>query len=525
MPRAVFTRRFVPAALVVVTVAACRPSPPTTTPSLDGDQERIARFASQTEALRSALRIPGLSAAIVRDGHVVWARGFGFADVEGRIPATDSTPYPVASLTKPFASTLLLRLVEQGAVSLDDPIRKYTDEIPEPRAKVRHVASMTSSGAPGERYVYDGSRYAALTRVLERATGQPYRALLAREILEPLRMRHSVPGLDVVDSSARYVPLLGDSTIARYRATLMGAAKPYRLYAGAEPVRSFYPETRMSASAGLVSTVRDLAAFDSALDTHALIRPGTQQLAWTPAAADDGRATPYGIGWFVRDYRWQRFLWHYGIHPDAFSSLLVKAPAYGLTLIVLANSDALSSGFYESGGVESNPIACEFLRIFVFEPQIGRRLADPAWSTDTAATRTSLDAAARGAPYDYACERNDARLVAAEQARTARRPATVVQVDRAMLERYAGEYQYPDGRIYRLAVVQDSLVGQLRTGERFTLYPTSPTTFFAKAADWTVSFLPDSSGTVAALDIWRGEKSVRLTRLGEPVSAGAPKNP
>ena len=74
-------------------------------------------------------------------------------------------------------------------------------------------------------------------------------------------------------------------------------------------------------------------------------------------------------------------------------------------------------------------------------------------------------------------------------------------------------------------MVKDSLVGQLRTGERFTLYPTSPTTFFAKAADWTVSFLPDSAGTVAALDIWHGEKSVRLTRLGEPVSAGAAKNP
>ena len=527
MRRAAIARRLVAASLLSVSLA-CRSTgtATNTAPQLDADRERIARFTTQAEALRSVLRIPGMSAAVVRDGHLVWSHGFGLADVEGKVAANDSTPYVIASLTKTFTSTLLLRLVEQGAVSLEDPMRKYTDEIPEAKAKVRHVLSMTSKGTPGERYEYDGGRYGALTSVLERATGQPYRVLLAKEILQPLAMRQSVPGQDVLDSVARWTPLLGDSTVARYRATLGRLAKPYRVFAGQEVVRSLYPPSRLTASAGLISTVRDLAAYDSALDAHAFLRPGTQQLAWVPTISTDGRTLPYGLGWFVRDYRWQRFLWHYGYWPDAFSSLIVKAPAQGLTLILLANSDGLSAGFYGPGGIETNPIACEFLRIFVFEPELGRRLPDPKWSTDSIATRTSIDEASKLASrYDYSCERIDAQLVAEQKARSMKRVPSVVSVDRATLERYAGEYQNPDGRVYRVAVHNDTLVSWTRTGEQFSLFPTSATTFFAKATDWMLSFQPDSAGKVSALDVWVGERPTRMTRLQAAVPAGEQRKP
>ena len=522
MRRATHARWLVAASIVAL--AACRTAgSPVASSSSDSDRERLARFATQTEALRTALRVPGLSAAVVRDGHVIWARGFGFADVETKTPATDSTPYLIASLTKTFTSTLLLKLVEDGVVSLDDPVRKYTDEIPEARAKVRHVASMTSKGNPGERFEYDGARFNALTTVIERGSGQPYRTLLAKEILEPLHMRHTVPGRDVLDSASRWTALLGDSTIKRYAKTLESLAKPYRVFAGQETVRSFYPAGRLSASAGLVSTVRDLAAYDSALDAHAFVRPGTQQLAWMPSISSDGRLLDYGLGWFVRDYRWQRFLWHYGYLPDAFSSLVVKAPAHGLSLILLANSDGLSAGFYESGGLETNPIACEFLRIFVFEPQLGRRLPDPKWSADTAASRAELESLSSTAKYDYSCERSDARLVAEQRSKSMRHVPTVTQVDHATLEKYVGEYQNPDGRVYRITLQQDTLVSWNRTGERFVLFPTSATTFFVKAADWMISFLPDSSGKVSALDVWSGPQATRMTRLSEPKPAGEVK--
>ena len=87
---------------------------------------RRDRLAAELEDLRAALKIPGLSAAVVKDGQVVWAAGLGFADLEARAPATEHTTYRIASLTKTFASTLVLRLVEQGKLDLDAPMSKFS---------------------------------------------------------------------------------------------------------------------------------------------------------------------------------------------------------------------------------------------------------------------------------------------------------------------------------------------------------------------------------------------------------------
>jgi CubicO group peptidase (beta-lactamase class C family) len=77
------------------------------------------------EDLRSALKIPGISAAIVKDQRLLWTKGLGFADLKDRKLATENTLYHIASLTKPFAATLVLQLVEQKKLSLDDPLSKY----------------------------------------------------------------------------------------------------------------------------------------------------------------------------------------------------------------------------------------------------------------------------------------------------------------------------------------------------------------------------------------------------------------
>ncbi|MFC2083381.1 serine hydrolase [Candidatus Bipolaricaulota bacterium] len=82
------------------------------------DSEALARFESKLESLREGLKIPGISAAIVRDQELVWSQGFGFANVEEQIEATANTPYGLASVTKPFAAFLLMKKVEEGFPSL-----------------------------------------------------------------------------------------------------------------------------------------------------------------------------------------------------------------------------------------------------------------------------------------------------------------------------------------------------------------------------------------------------------------------
>src|SRR6185503_10783150 len=77
------------------------------------ESARIASFETQLESLRQELKIPAYSAAIVKNQKVIWAKGFGYADVENKIPATEHTAYHLASLTKTFASTILMRLVQE----------------------------------------------------------------------------------------------------------------------------------------------------------------------------------------------------------------------------------------------------------------------------------------------------------------------------------------------------------------------------------------------------------------------------
>jgi CubicO group peptidase (beta-lactamase class C family) len=156
--------------------------------------DTLSALEQQLESLRARLRIPGMSAAIAEDGRVVWARGFGMANVERGVPAGDNTIYHLASLTKPYASTVLLQLVEEGRLELDDPVSHFgvTVQRSSP-VTVRHLLSHTSGDPPAARYRYDGNAFGSLTQAIERASGQPFSRVLADRIIRPLGLTHTGP--------------------------------------------------------------------------------------------------------------------------------------------------------------------------------------------------------------------------------------------------------------------------------------------------------------------------------------------
>lgn len=176
-------------------------------PALDARQEsagtsapteaaRMTRLESSLESLRRDLKIPAMSAAVVKDQKVVWARGFGYADAEGKIPATEHTPYHLASLTKTFASTVVMRLVQEGKVNLDDPVSKYGINLESDGViRVKHLLSHTSEGNPGEHYSYNGNRFGELDKVIEKAAGKSFGEILVNDILDPLGMSESAPNV------------------------------------------------------------------------------------------------------------------------------------------------------------------------------------------------------------------------------------------------------------------------------------------------------------------------------------------
>ena len=137
---------------------------------------------------------------------------------------------------------------------------------------------------------------------------------------------------------------------------------PLKVDSRGRPTRSSAPGGTLTASTGVVSTVRDLARFDAALGDGVLLESGTLSRAWEPVGA-----MPTGLGWFVQRHNGERVVWHFGLARDAYSSLIVKVPGRDLTLILLANSDGLAGPPYNlsDGSVSSNLFASLFLQLFV----------------------------------------------------------------------------------------------------------------------------------------------------------------
>jgi CubicO group peptidase (beta-lactamase class C family) len=318
-------------------------------------------FERYIESLRVQTGIPGLSAAIVQDGQVVWERGFGLADVEASIAARPDTPYPVGDLTQVFTTLLLARCAEEGRIYRDDPIRRWVPLAPDPPASLRQILSHTS-GLTGT-FKYDLARFTLLTGVVEQCTSDPFRRAMATDILDRSAMIDSVPGRDVAALVIDGEPMFDAGKLQQYAGAVQRMAAPYKVDKRGRATRSELAIPYLNAGTGLVASVRDLAKFDAAMTT--LVRQDTLDQIWTNEVAN-GLPVPSALGWFAQTYQTDRLIWQFGVVPDGYSALMLKVPTRRLTLILLANSDGLSAPFpLQDGDVTSSLFVQPFLKLFL----------------------------------------------------------------------------------------------------------------------------------------------------------------
>lgn len=168
--------------------------------------------SSQIEAYRKHHDVPGLSIAVAIKGQIVFAKGFGFADVERQVPVRPSDYFRLASVSKPITATLIFELVEQGKLDISVPVRQIVPELPEHhiyrvqdllshQSGVRHYAleaplqNYSSSVAalprfvkdpllfvPGEKYSYSTHAFTILGAVIEKVTKKPFRTYLKERL-------------------------------------------------------------------------------------------------------------------------------------------------------------------------------------------------------------------------------------------------------------------------------------------------------------------------------------------------------
>jgi CubicO group peptidase (beta-lactamase class C family) len=323
-------------------------------------------FERDLAAMREPFDIPGMSAAIAERGKIIWARGFGMANRKRLVPAAADTIYHLASVTKPYAATVVLQLVEEGKLDLNQPLSEFDIRMDTigPDARVRHLLSHTSSGTPGTVFRYDGNTYGRLTAVVEKVTGRSFSAELADRIIRRLDLKRTgpnprrVPDLPPGFPEDRTFEQSGLDYIAIEGPLAMG----YRRSGLTGPMNPMAHPTYLFAAAGLVASAPDVARFSIALDQGVLLKRSTLDLAWTPGKLSSGAEFPYGLGWFVQTYQGTRIVWHFGQGLES-SSLLLKIPDRELTLVILANSDGLSRGLHlgDHGDVLRSPFARLFL--------------------------------------------------------------------------------------------------------------------------------------------------------------------
>lgn len=339
-----------------------------------GDAAAAAVLAARIDSLRRERRIPGLAMVVLRDTTVVLARGFGLADVERGVPVTPETPFNIASVAKPISAVVALRLAADGVLDLDRPMRRYQgfaefcDAVrgeggiffrdygcQGDRLTLRHVLSMTANGEPGTRFWYNPPSYSWASRPMAEVAGRPFSELVDSLVFRPAGMRGSA-------RIHRRLPLRAD--LAARLAT------PYHVDSAGRVVRSDPPPPQGDGAAGgVIASAMELARFDVALSAGRLLAPEWRAKLWTPARTPAGAALPYGLGWFLGEQRGRRLAWHTGLWEGQYSALYLKvlgdAPDERLTLILLANSDALQwETRLDEAAIERSPFATAFLDAF-----------------------------------------------------------------------------------------------------------------------------------------------------------------
>jgi serine beta-lactamase-like protein LACTB len=285
------------------------------------------------QALMLSSKVPGLSVAVAVDGDVVWAEGFGYSDLENRVPITALTKFRIGSVSKAITSTGLALLYEQGKIDLDAAPQKYVSYFPQKQwpmtvrqigghiggvrtykyadydpyenefVSARHYASVREAinifqdsplaYQPGTKYLYSTYGFVLLSGVIESASGQDYISYINDHVIEPLRLRNTMPDYN--------------DAIVSYRSRFYMRKEDGKL------VNAPYVDcSNKLAAGGWISTPSDLVRFGSGL-VNGFLKEGTRKIWWTSQKTSDGKNTGYGIGFFVgQDFDGRRIVSHGG---------------------------------------------------------------------------------------------------------------------------------------------------------------------------------------------------------------------
>lgn len=510
---------------------------------------------------------PGAAAIVVKDGQVLFRKGYGMANLELGVKVEPQMIFRLGSITKQFTAVCILMLYEQGELDLQDELTRFLPDYPTGGRKItiEHLLTHTSGiksytslpewlplwrkdmtldelidlfkdqpfdFEPGEKFLYNNSGYILLGAIIEKVSGMRYAAFVQAHIFEPLGMTSSL-----YDNPERIVP----QRVSGYSPGQDG------------PINTPYLSmTQPYAAGALASSVDDLARWDAALLNNRLIKAETLELAYRPYTLLNGESTGYGFGWGISEHAGMRLIEHGG-GINGFTTGGVRIPSEKIYAAVLTNFEApkqdpnllaaklaaLASGHPM---VDPTPIevAAEILATYVgvyrindaedriitfrdeklfFQRTGGMRLEllpyEPdaflikdvgdrvIFTRDESGALNGLKMVRRLGPSEFS-PRTDKPLPAERQAI----PLTAEQ-----LTRLPGGYELAPGFVLDLICEGEALYIQAPGQPRLQLFAAAPERLFAREVDLALDFEFDAQGNVAACTFTQGPQSYPLKKV------------
>ena len=321
-----------------------------------------AKWADAVELGRHVARaaliqqnIPGLSVAVGIRDEIVWAEGFGWADLKDRVPVAPEYRVRVGHASKALTSAAVGLLVEQGRLDLDAPIQKYVPAFPQKkwpvtlRQLMAHTAGIThykdtewgdrpkthctraSEGLPafvndpllfepGTEYRYSTYGWVLVSAAIEAVAGKPFFDFMASQVFAPLGM---------------------NATTTDTKDAMPDRVTPYFQGNFGLEFASEFDFSCFAGGAGFLSTPTDLVRFGQAMENDKLLRRSTIDMLQTPQTLTSGEETDYGLGWMLENLTLNgepsRMVGHSARTISGATTSLMIFPGRGISIAVMAN--------------------------------------------------------------------------------------------------------------------------------------------------------------------------------------------
>lgn len=300
------------------------------------------------------LELPGAAVMVIKNGQIIFQRGYGLANIEFNLPINEETNFRLASVTKQFTAMAILLLIDKGQIQLNTNLTEIFPDYPVYGRKIniKHLLQHTSGlidyedlihdsvttqlkdkdvlalmmntdstyFEPGSQHKYSNSGYALLALTVEKISGKPFRDFLYEYIFKPLEMENTIAFENSINE-------------------VTNRAYGYTITENGIDLTDQSITSAVLGDGGIYSSLNDLYKWDQALYTDSVIDENYLIESWTPGKTSDGIEFPYGYGWHLEKRYNSDVIYHTG-STRGFRNIIYRIPEKKFTIVILTNRNA-----------------------------------------------------------------------------------------------------------------------------------------------------------------------------------------